>query len=216
MSRGLFVVLEGGDYTGKGTQAINLARHITDLSEDNDVLITHEPTGRAREVKRKLKQEDAYTDAERMAELYVEDRVIHSRDLIRPNLERGVIVVGNRYYLSTLVYQSLQGVSLTKLIDLHMRPKILQPDLTILLDINPETADMRAERRGEAPERKFEQKLFRDLVYQKYLDLVRSDDYQERVGWVEVVDGNGDVEGVFENVRKSFDRVYERWLERKN
>ena len=212
-NNGLFVVLEGGDYTGKGTQAIRLAEHILDLSEDNDVVITHEPTRRALEIKRKLKEEDAYVDAERMAELYVEDRVRHSRDFIRPNLEQGAIVIGNRYHLSTLVYQSIQGVSLTKLIDMHIRPEIVTPDLTILLDISPETADKRAENRRESPERKFEQRNFRNFVYQRYLEIALSDRYQEVFGNVEIVDGNESVEEVAKSVRGVFNLRYENWLE---
>ena len=205
--------MEGGDYTGKGTQAVRLAENILDLSEDNDIVITHEPTRRALEIKRKLKEEDAYVDAERMAELYVEDRVRHSRDFIRPNLEQGAIVISNRYYLSTLVYPSIQGVSLTKLIDMHIRPEIVTPDLTILLDISPETADKRVENRREPPERKFEQKNFRNLVYQRYLEIALSDRYQEVFGNVEIVDGNESVEEVAKSVRGVFNLRYENWLE---
>ena len=192
---------------------VRLAEHILDLSEDNDVVITHEPTRRALEIKRKLKEEDAYVDAERMAELYVEDRVRHSRDFIRPNLEQGAIVIGNRYHLSTLVYQSIQGVSLTKLIDMHIRPEIVTPDITILLDISPETADKRAENRKEPPERKFEQRDFRNLVYQRYLEIALSDRYQEVFGNVEIVDGNESVDEVAKSVRGVFNLRYENWLE---
>jgi len=192
---------------------VRLAEHILDLSEDNDVVITHEPTRRALEIKRKLKEEDAYVDAERMAELYVEDRVRHSRDFIRPNLEQGAIVIGNRYHLSTLVYQSIQGVSLTKLIDMHIRPEIVTPDLTILLDISPETADKRAENRRESPERKFEQRNFMNFVYQRYLEIALSDRYQEVFGNVEIVDGNESVEEVAKSVRGVFNLRYENWLE---
>ena len=192
---------------------VRLAEHILDLSEDNDVVITHEPTRRALEIKRKLKEEDAYVDAERMAKLYVEDRVRHSRDFIRPNLEQGAIVIGNRYHLSTLVYQSIQGVSLTKLIDMHIRPEIVTPDLTILLDISPETADKRAENRKEPPERKFEQRDFRNLVYQRYLEIALSDRYQEVFGNVEIVDGNESVDEVAKSVRGVFNLRYENWLE---
>lgn len=211
---GLFIVLEGGDYTGKGVQSIRLAEHITHLSEDNDVLITHEPTWRAKEIKRKLKEDkDAYSDAEKMAKLYIEDRRIHTGLLIEPNLNEGVIVIGNRYSLSTCVYQSLQGVALSKLIEMHKAPEILVPDLTILLDISQETADKRARKRVQVPEKKFEEnREFRNQVYQKYLEVALSADYAMAFGYVEVVDGNGEIEQVAERVQKVFATPYSKWL----
>ena len=120
MFNGLFLVLEGGDYSGKKEQSIRLAENLLNLSEDNDVLITHEPTRRAKEIKRKIKDnESAHADAEKMAELYVDDRIYHSKNLIKPNLDKGAIVITNRYFLSTLVYHgtvtlhfwSLWGIS---------------------------------------------------------------------------------------------------------
>ena len=214
MRRGLFIVLEGGDYTGKGVQSIKLAEHITNLSEGNDVLITHEPTWRAREIKRKLMEDkDAYSDAEKMAELYVEDRRIHTGILIEPNLNEGVIVIGNRYSLSTCIYQSLQGVALSKLIEMHKVPEILVPDLTILLDISPGTADERARKRGQAPEKKFEaNRGFRNQVYQKYLEIALSTDYTENLGSVDVVDGNSEIEQVAEKVQRVFATSYSNLL----
>ena len=213
MFNGLFIVLEGGDYAGKKIQSIHLAEHFLNLSEDNDILVTHEPTKRAKEIKRKLKEdESAYADAERMAELYVEDRVYHSINLIKPNLDKGAIVIGNRYFLSTLVYQSLQGVSLSKLVDMHLRPNILAPDLTILLDISPETGDQRSESRTEAPEKKFERKAFRDSVYQQYREVANSNLYRETFGWVEFVDGNKTQEEIFDQIRILTKPVYHSWV----
>ena len=214
MPRGLFVVLEGGDYSGKGTQAVKLAEHILNLSEDNDVLITHEPTWRAKEIKRRLAEdESAYSDAEKMAGVYVEDRRIHSRDIIDPNLDNGVIVIGNRYYLSTLFYQSIQGVSLSRLVDMHMHPEILTPDLTLLLDITPKTGDKRAEKRERAPEKKFERKMFRDLVYQKYLEIIHSEKYRGIFDPIEIINGNESADEVFNNIKNVFNPVYEKWRE---
>ncbi len=208
--RGKFIVLEGGDYTGKKTQSIRLAEHILDLSEDNDVLITHEPTRHAQEIKRRLREdEDAYSDAEKMAELYIEDRRIHSGTIIEPNLREDVTVIGNRYAMSTCVYQSLQGVPLSRLIEMHQHPEILKPDLTILLDISEEVADERARIRREAAEKKFEaNRDFRNSVYQRYRELAKSKTYTNRFGLVVMVKGNGKVDEVAEMVASVVDRVY--------
>jgi len=209
MSKGFFVVLEGGDYTGKGTQSIRLAQHILDLSEDNDVLLTHEPTWRAKEIKKRLAEDgDAYSDARKMAELYVEDRRIHTEEIIKPNLSKGVIVVGNRYAMSTCVYQSLQGIPLSELVDMHCGI-IEVPDITILLDIPPETAKLRAKNRSRAAEKKFEANVdFRNRVYAKYRELAFSEEYQTNFGKVRVVDGKGAIEEVAKRIKFVFDSVY--------
>jgi len=87
MSKGLLIVLEGGDFSGKNTQTALLAKNLLSLSEDNDLVITHEPTKHAKELKQRLKEEtDAYANAERMAQLYVEDRRHHCQRLIQPSL----------------------------------------------------------------------------------------------------------------------------------
>ena len=208
--RGSFIVLEGGDYTGKKIQSIKLAEHILSLSEDNDVLITHEPTWRAKEIKRKLREdESAYSDPERMAELYIDDRRVHSGTIIEPNLEEDVTVIGNRYAMSTCVYQSLQGVSLSRLIEMHQHPEILRPNLTILLDITPETADRRAELRQEAAESKFENNRdFRNRVYSEYRRLACDVEFLNTFGPTILVDGNPGVDEVALSVKSAFDLVY--------
>ena len=211
MKRGLFFVLEGGDYVGKRVHSVRLAEHITNLSEDNDVLITHEPTSRAKEIKRKLMEDsDAYSDAERMAELYIEDRRIHSGTMIEPNLSEGVIVIGNRYALSTCVYQSIQGIALSKLIKMHEKPEIIRPDMTVLLDISLQTADERARKRKKGSEKKFEaNRDFRNKVYEGYLEVATSTEYRSAFGIVNIIDGNGTIDMVAERIQKVFDLIYD-------
>jgi|TARA_Y100000310_G_scaffold345315_2_gene463682 dTMP kinase len=210
MSDGFFVVLEGGDYTGKKVQSVRLANHILDLSEDNDIVLTHEPTRRAREIKRKLvEDEDAYSDPRKMAELYVEDRRLHTETIIEPNLHQGVTVIANRYAMSTCVYQSLQGMPLSELVDMHQEIEFSLPDLTILLNISPQTADLRATSRTETAESKFEANVeFRNNVYRKYMELASPGEYQNNFGNVTVVDGNGTIEEVAESIRTIFDSVH--------
>lgn len=58
MGRGLFIVLEGGDYAGKGTQIKLLHNKLFDFSEDNGILTEHEPTKDAKEIKQRLAQEE--------------------------------------------------------------------------------------------------------------------------------------------------------------
>jgi len=99
------------------------------------VLRTHEPW-KSSEIKRKLETEkDAYSGAEEIAELHVEDRARHTQKLIRPNLRAGAVVLCSRYTLSTCAYQWAQGLSLSKLLEMHEHRGILIPDVTFFLDV---------------------------------------------------------------------------------
>ena len=116
--RGMFIVFEGSDGSGKGTQMINLAGHIKDLDKYKDVILTHEPW-RSEEIKRKLKEDkEAYSDGIKMAGLYVNDRINHSEE-INSRLNEGYFVLCDRYKLSTCAYQWTQGVDLYRLLKMH-------------------------------------------------------------------------------------------------
>ena len=91
--KGLWLCIEGADYTGKRTQCSLLFDKLTSLSEDNIIVYTHEPTARAKEIKRKLKAEkgEAYKDGLKMSELYIADRVWNEKTIIKPILHAGGI-----------------------------------------------------------------------------------------------------------------------------
>ena len=212
MAAGLFIALEGGDFLGKGTQAVLLAKNLLQLSEDNDILLTNEPTKYANELTERLRTEtDAYANAERMTELYIEDRLSHTQRLIQPVLNQGGIVIANRYKLSTCCYQSLQGMSLLQLIELHNAKRIPNPDITLLLDITETTAEARAKALGSLD--KFERdSTFRAKVYERYRTLTEMAQSQpELFGHVKTIDGNGSPEEVAQNVLAALMPVYEPW-----
>jgi len=151
--KGLFVVFEGIDGCGKTTQMHNLINHMEQLSRYTDVLRTHEPW-KSLEVKRKLAEDrDAYSDATSMTRLFIEDRIDHTRELIVPNLKKGVFVFCDRYSLSTCAYQSAQGMNVEELIRMHENELILKPDVTFLVDVSIETATKRKTNRGMKSEK---------------------------------------------------------------
>jgi dTMP kinase len=137
---GLFVVFEGGEGAGKSTQVRRLAEAVAALG--HEVVVTFEPgatvTGkRLREVLL-----DRETELAPMAEamLYAADRAQHVASVVRPALERGAVVISDRYVDSSIAYQA-GGRGLPES-DVRRLSQVatsgLRPDLTVLLDIPPE------------------------------------------------------------------------------
>ncbi len=135
--RGLFIVFEGIDGSGKTT-------HIDLLGEELEkrgygVLKTMEPTkGRIGALIRKYAEAgERSLSPEAEALLFAADRFEHGRE-IEEALERGRVVLSDRYLHSTLAYQGAAGVSLGWIRE--MNRFALKPDLTILLDIDPDAS----------------------------------------------------------------------------
>lgn len=136
--RGLFICIEGIDGAGKSTQVSLLIKHIDGLDKYIDILKTHEPW-RSAEIKKKLKEDaDAFSDGLKLAELYVEDRINHTREIVNDALGKGTFVICDRYSMSTLAYQWAQGVELEKLLELHKGKGVLIPDLVLVFDLSVE------------------------------------------------------------------------------
>ena len=137
---GLFLALEGGEGAGKSTQARLLAIWLRD--QGYDVVATHEPGATKVGMRlRALLLDTAHAglDARAEALMYAADRAEHVKSLILPALERGAVVVTDRYVDSSLAYQGagrqLQLEEITRLNDWATNG--LKPDLTIVLDLPP-------------------------------------------------------------------------------
>jgi len=208
-NRGMFIDFEGIDGSGTTTQVPLLKSHIKFLSKYNDTLETHEPW-RSDEIKKRLREdEDAYSGAEEMAGLYVDDRINHSAFLINPNLEQGVFVLSDRYALSTFAYQTTQGVSQAKLFELHNDKRLVVPDITFFLRVSSETALARIKSRNESRE-KFEQPEFLEKLANSYDYWVEQGKTNKKVllGNIRIIDGEASIEDVAEEIRESFDEFY--------
>lgn len=138
--RGLFVVFEGGDGAGKTTQARLLAEWVA--AQGREVVLTREPgEGPVGEKIRAILLDPATGDLSPRAEalLYSADRAHHVDATIKPALERGAVVISDRYIDSTLAYQGAGRV--LDLADLEpiawWAADHLVPDLTVLLDLAP-------------------------------------------------------------------------------
>ncbi|HEY9389640.1 MAG TPA: dTMP kinase [Mycobacteriales bacterium] len=150
---GVFIVFEGGEGVGKSTQAARLAESLR--QRDVRVTVTREPgaTRIGQQVRRIVLDSDG-TDLTPRAEalLFAADRAHHVDTVIRPALEAGEVVLSDRYVDSSLAYQ---GAGRALPVDEVRRLSRwatggLEPDLTVLLDTDPEVGLSRARGRSVA------------------------------------------------------------------
>ncbi len=135
----MFITFEGIDGCGKSTHSSILRDHLT--AKGNGVLLTHEP-GDGGEVCLNIREtillEDMKT-ADPLAELFLfcADRVCHVQKVIKPSLEKGEIVISDRFFDSTIVYQGYgRGIDLEFVTRAARRAALdLEPDITFVLDV---------------------------------------------------------------------------------
>lgn len=159
MARGFFITLEGIDGTGKSTQARLLAERLR--AAGREAVETREPGGApgAEQIRRLLVEgEPGRWSAETEALLFTAARRDHVERVIAPALARGAVVVCDRYVDSTRAYQG--EAERRELVDaLHRLAIGLDPDLTLVLDLEPARALARAQGRATQPgEDRFERK----------------------------------------------------------
>lgn len=197
---GVFVSFEGIDGSGKSTQARHLAAALR--AEGREVVLTREPGGSpgAEEIRTLLLEgpPDRWSPETEIL-LFTAARRDHLERVIGPALARGAVVICDRFADSTRVYQGLRGGDLRTTVDaLHQRMIGREPDLTLLIDIAPETGLGRALARGGA-EARFES-FGGDLqgrLRQGFLALAA-----ECPARIKVMDGDRDTGAVAADVRR--------------
>ena len=207
MPRGKFVVFEGIDGCGKGTQISRANNYVFNLSKDYDLLLTREPTRDFAEIRSRMASgSDVKKDAYWYLNAFVSDRRNHCLNYISPNLERGTHVFCDRFKYSTLAYQQTQGISLAEIIAEHEKYKeILVPDLTIIYDCQANVAFERRKKAGaiDVFDKDFS---FQEKLREKYL-LLQRELSQERIV---VIDGSMDVDEVFNETKKYLDQLFKK------
>lgn len=148
---GRFIVLEGIDGSGKGTQLALLAERLRATGQR--VWLTREPTdGAIGRLIREGLTGAAQLDEATIALLFAADRLAHI-ETIRQHLNAGEIVLCDRYVLSSLAYNS-QSLTLEWILQLNSEAdKRLHPDLTLYFDLNEQLAMQRIDARGDVHER---------------------------------------------------------------
>jgi dTMP kinase len=197
----MFVTFEGIDGSGKSTQAALLARRLE--AEGREVVLTREPggTGLGERI-RALLLDGGEVAPWTEAALFAASRAQHVEELIRPALERGAVVICDRFLDSSLAYQGIaRGLGLEDVLALNERAvRGAHPDVTILLDLDAGAGEHRLG--GERDRIEQEGVAFRARVRDAYIELAGR--FPERIV---VLDANEPAERIGE-------RVYERVRER--
>lgn len=199
MASGLFINFEGMDGSGKTTQMRLLARRLRGMGRA--VLETAEPGGTAIGAKiRRILLDSANQELRPAAELllYFASRAQNVDELILPALERGEVVLADRFTDSSLVYQGYgRGLGPENVMALdRIACRGLKPALTILVDIDPGTSLARAHARNAAAagcETRMDEQApeFHQTVYHAYHRLAERE--PERV---KLVDGRASIEAI--------------------
>jgi len=137
-----------------------------------------------------------------MLELFIKDREEHVNETIMPFLKKSNghevnIVICDRYYYSTIAFQTTQGLDLIMLVEKNLNfPK---PDIAFIMDISPEIA---LERIKEREREKFEQLNFMNELRSNFLEL--NDTLEDNL---KIIDASKDINVVFEEIKKEVDKL---------
>ena len=203
MKKNFFIVVDGIDGSGKSEMVKLLHNYLYSKSKDYGILTTREPTNGkyGRQIRAILERDkNPKTNALKIFELFVSDREEHVNNTILPFLKKkdGInIILCDRYYYSTIAFQSMQGLDIKMLIEKNKRfPK---PDIAFIMDLSPETALERIKGRKKE---KFEQIEFMNRLRRKFLELPRllKDN-------MEIIDSSQDKETVFEAIKKEMNKI---------
>ena len=204
MSKGIFIVLDGLDGSGKSEMVKLLGSYISSNNKDCNVLTTREPTdGKyGKEIRTILaNEEDPKINGRKLLELFIKDREDHLKKEIIPFLNKTDkeknIAICDRYYYSTIAFQATQGLDIKMLIEVNK--VFLKPDLALILDINPETALERIKIRKKE---KFEQLEFMKNLRRRFLEMQKllNDN-------IKVIDASKSKEEVFEDIRQQVENM---------
>ncbi len=196
---GLFLTFEGIDGSGKSTQARMLAESLRNAG--HQVVLTREPGGSpgAEEIRRLVLEGDPDRwSAKTELLLFTAARRDHLERTIEPALAAGKVVICDRFADSTRMYQGLSRGNLRAVVDqLHDLVIGREPDMTLLIDMDPDTGLSRAKGRQGTEER------FEDFgpALQKQMRagfLALADEFSDRF---RVIDGNRDMDSVAQDVR---------------
>ena len=203
LSKGLFITFEGIDGCGKSTQLLKLSEYFN--TRYMPYMILREPGGtvvgeKIREVLLDKKNDGMDPVCELFRFEAARAQIV--REVIRPSLENGMTVLCDRFFDSTYAYQGFaRGLGSGTVEMLNMTAtKGLKPDITFLLDIDPEIALERRGIRGEAEDRMEALGLkFQEDVRAGYLDLASR---EERVV---LIDASKTPDEIFEKILRVVD-----------
>lgn len=196
---GLFISIEGIDGVGKSTQISGLVEFLQ--ASGRTVMQTFEPGGTelGQEIRHLLLHRKGDVAPRAEALLFAADRAHHVATKVRPALERGEVVVTDRYLDSSVAYQGV-GRSLiaedVRAISMFAVENLL-PDLTVLLDLPAEQALVRRDKTGQEPDRLEREKVeYFEAVRQAFLQMASA----EPTRWI-VIDASQSVDQMQSQIR---------------
>ena len=203
LPRGLFISLEGSDGCGKSTQIAKLREYLT--RRGYETVLTREPGGcpiseRIREVILSLDSRGMSAECEAL--LYAASRVEHVRVVIEPALKCGKIVICDRFLDSSIAYQAYGRELGEDFIRQINAPAVkdVQPDVTVLLEVDRDSAKRRMAAGAPLDRLEIEKEDFFERVRRGY-DAVKAQSPDR----VHAIDASRSIEEVFEDVRAIVD-----------
>ncbi len=214
MSRAFFITVEGIDGSGKSTQIERIREYFEGIGFK--VYVTREPGGTVLSERiREILLDTASSEMEALTELFLflASRAQHTLEVIKPRLERGEVVISDRYADSSIAFQGGGRYLDKEMIDsLNKIATVnITPDLTILLDIAPEIAMERTRgKKGILPfpqlDRLEREKLeFHRRVRQTYIEWAKK--HPERI---KPVSARGTPEEIWSEIKKELDRLIDK------
>ena len=222
MKKELFITFEGLEGCGKTTQAKMLFNFLT--KQKIPSIYTKEPGGtkigdKIRKIL--LDQKNDGMDYKTEMLLFLASRAENVRLIILPALEKGKVVISDRFYDSTTAYQGYgRGIDL-KIIK-HLNSLVVGkavPDLTFILDINPYEGLRRSTSFGNSHEMRFEEEFINKKIIEGklFLERVRHGYYQlsqEETSRIKIIDANRKKEDIFEEIIKIVNKKIKNSVER--
>lgn len=176
MSKGKFIVLEGLDGSGKTVNISNAVSHFNMMNLSLQTVSEYHDSTVSTSIRDILNNQDPRIDPVAEGLLFYASRIEHTNKIIKPYLEAGVNVIADRYYYSTLAYQSVAYPDITKIHNM-LTEHLIKPDLTLLLDIDSSTYIHRVLSRNEGLDSiESRGNEYFSKVRQTYLELADKDD----------------------------------------
>ena len=214
-NRGVFISLEGIEGCGKSTQAKILSDYMSELGYC--VVQTREPGGtpvaeKIREVLLDPKNQDLTSRTELL--LYLASRSQHVEQLIMPALKEGKIVICERFSDSTRAYQGYaRGLDMDMIETLiRIATGNLEPDLTIILDMEVKEGLLRAERFKNYKDRLESENLdFHNKVRRGYLEIAKNNPNR-----IKVISAKGSIDDIHLRIRQYIDELLSNYKDKPN
>jgi len=208
MKKGLLISIEGLDGSGKTTQINILKKHLENLGEK--VIVLREPGGtNIGEQIRTILLDHKNTEMNDVAEmfLYAASRAQLFSQIIKPNLESGIIVICDRFIDSSIVYQGYgRGLNVDDVIKVNLTAiQNRLPDITLFIDINAMTSLERRMKASNADRLEREAIQFHERVYEGYIKLSKM--FKDRII---IINGKGKIKDISNNIINEVNNLLKR------